>query len=112
MNYGQETFRGQIYYGFETEASGNLWQLLSAGTFIVALDLMPLTFSNYLVKSCHQSSFLLRRLVGFLSRISLEAYACADRMFVSRQKLAFTVYRRYDEYMKLEKTKVLIISNK
>lgn len=33
------------------------------------------------------------------------AYACADRMFVSRQKLAFTVYRRYDEYMKLEKKK-------
>ena len=50
MYYGQETFRGQIYYGFEIEASGNLWQLLSAGTSIFALDLMPRTFSNYLVK--------------------------------------------------------------
>ena len=50
MYYEQETFRGQIYSGFETEASGNLWQLLSAGTFIVALDLIPRTFSNYLVK--------------------------------------------------------------
>lgn len=59
---------------------------------------MPGTFSNYISKiSSHQSSFLLRRLVGFLSRISLEAYACADRMFVSRQKLAFTVYRRYEK---------------
>ena len=50
MYYGQETFRGQIYYGFEIEASGNLWQLLSAGTSIFALDLMTRTFSNYLVK--------------------------------------------------------------
>ena len=50
MYYGQETFGGQIYYGFETEAPGNLWQLLSARTSIVALDLMPGTFSNYFSK--------------------------------------------------------------
>jgi len=46
--YGQETFRGQIYYGFETEASGNLWQLLSAGTSIVALDLARFDASHFL----------------------------------------------------------------
>ena len=84
------------------EIYGSYWvpELLLSHS-IWCLALFPIIQYKY----GHQSSFKLRRLVGFLSQISLEAYACSDRMFVSRQKLAFTVYRWYDEYMKLEKNK-------